>query len=43
MEIEKMIQILIYTHAFFGGIALLSGSVSIISKKGNKIQVFNPF
>jgi uncharacterized membrane protein len=38
MEIEKMIQILIYTHAFFGGIALLSGSVSIISKKGNKIH-----
>jgi uncharacterized membrane protein len=38
MEIEKIIQILIYTHAFFGGIALLSGSVSIISKKGNKIH-----
>jgi uncharacterized membrane protein len=38
MEIEKMIQILIYTHAFFGGIALLSGLVSIISKKGNKIH-----
>lgn len=38
MGIEKIIQILIYTHAFFGGIALLSGSVSIISKKGNEIH-----
>lgn len=33
-----MIQILIYTHAFFGGITLLSGLVSIVSKKGNKIH-----
>ena len=33
-----MIQNLIYTHAFLGGIALLSGLVSIISKKGNNIH-----
>ena len=37
-----MIQILIYTHAFFGGIALLSGSVSIISKKGKILEVVHP-
>lgn len=35
---EKPIQILIYTHAFFGGIALLSGFISIVTKKGKFIH-----
>ena len=35
---EKVIQVLIYIHAAFGGIALLAGFVSIIAKKGNKIH-----
>jgi uncharacterized membrane protein len=35
---EKMIQILIYIHATFGGIALLAGLVSIIAKKGKMIH-----
>jgi uncharacterized membrane protein len=33
---EQFIRILIYIHAFFGGIALLTGLVSILVKKGNK-------
>ena len=33
---EKTIQILIYIHAAFGGIALLAGLISIIAKKGKK-------
>ena len=33
---EKFIQTLIYIHAFFGGVALLSGLVSMVAKKGNK-------
>ncbi|MFT5791669.1 MAG: putative membrane protein [Saprospiraceae bacterium] len=35
---EKMIQIVIYIHAAFGGIALLAGLVSIIAKKGKNIH-----
>ena len=35
---EKMIQILIYVHAAFGGFALLAGLVSIIAKKGKHIH-----
>ncbi len=35
---EKTIQILIYIHAIFGGIALLSGFISIIVKKGKTIH-----
>lgn len=35
---EKTIQILIYIHAAFGGLALLSGLVSIIASKGNTIH-----
>jgi uncharacterized membrane protein len=35
---EKTIQILIYIHASFGGIALLAGLISIIAKKGNNIH-----
>ncbi|WP_196887971.1 DUF2306 domain-containing protein [Aureivirga sp. CE67] len=35
---EKTIQILIFIHAFLGGIALVSGLVSILAKKGNKLH-----
>lgn len=35
---ENTIQILIYIHAAFGGIALLAGLVSIIAKKGKNIH-----
>lgn len=35
---EKTIQILIYVHAAFGGIALLAGLISIIAKKGKTIH-----
>jgi uncharacterized membrane protein len=35
---EKTIQIFIYIHAAFGGIALLAGLVSIIAKKGKTIH-----
>ncbi|MGV7105768.1 hypothetical protein [Flavobacterium sp. U410] len=31
---ERIITILIYTHAFFGGIGLLTGIINIIAKKG---------
>ena len=35
---EQTIQILIYLHAAFGGIALFAGLLSIITKKGQKIH-----
>ena len=35
MEIENITQILIFTHVGFGSIALISGTISIITKKGN--------
>lgn len=35
---EKTIQILIYIHAVFGGIALVAGLTSIIAKKGKTIH-----
>lgn len=35
---EKTIQILIYIHAAFGGIALLAGFVSMIAKKGQIVH-----
>ncbi len=38
MELEKFIQILILIHAGFGGIALISGLVALITKKGRKIH-----
>ncbi len=38
MELEKIAQILIYIHAGFGGIALLSGGLAIIVRKGNKVH-----
>ena len=31
---EQTIQILIYIHAFFGGIGLITGMISIFVKKG---------
>lgn len=36
MNQAQIIQILIYSHALFGGIALLSGFISLIVKKGKK-------
>lgn len=35
---EKSIQILIFIHASFGGIALISGLISMIAKKGKNIH-----
>lgn len=35
---EQTIKILIYTHASFGAIALLSGLISIVVKKGNSVH-----
>ena len=37
METEKIAEILIYIHAGFGGIALLTGGIALIVKKGNNI------
>ena len=36
MITEQFISILIFTHAFFGGVALLSGMIALIAKKGKK-------
>lgn len=33
---EPLIQVLIYTHAFMGGLGLLSGAVSIMTQKGGR-------
>lgn len=35
---DKLIQILIFIHASFGGIALISGLISMITKKGETIH-----
>ncbi|WP_281987489.1 hypothetical protein [Aquimarina aggregata] len=35
---EQTIKIFIYIHAFFGGLGLLTGIVSIIAKKGTKLH-----
>lgn len=35
---EKTIQVLIYIHAAFGGIALLTGFVAILAKKGKTLH-----
>ena len=35
---ENTIQILIYIHAAFGGIALFAGFISMLAKKGNSIH-----
>jgi len=38
LELELFSQTLIYVHAILGGIALLSGGVSLIAKKGRKVH-----
>lgn len=38
MNQEQIIKFLIYSHALFGGVALLSGLISLIVKKGKKIH-----
>lgn len=38
MEIEKITGILIFAHAFFGSLALISGAISLLVKKGNRIH-----
>lgn len=38
MEIEKIAQTLIYTHAGFGGISLLAGGLALVAKKGSQIH-----
>lgn len=38
MEIENIAQILIFTHVGFGGIALISGAISLIAKKGKLLH-----
>ena len=35
---EEMIKILIYVHAFFGGLGLITGFGSIIVKKGSRLH-----
>lgn len=35
---EEVIQILIFNHAFFGGLGLISGIISVIVKKGSSIH-----
>lgn len=35
MDLESVIQILIYAHAGFGGLALLTGTFALIAKKGS--------
>ncbi len=35
---EQTIQILIYIHAFFGGLGLITGILSIITKKGSPLH-----
>lgn len=38
MEIANITKILIITHIIFGSIALISGTISLITKKGNKLH-----
>jgi len=38
MENEKLIELLIYSHAVFGGIALISGLIALMVKKGKVIH-----
>lgn len=35
---ENLVKIIIYIHAFFGGIGLISGTVVMVTKKGNAIH-----
>ena len=36
---ENFIKILIYIHAFFGGIGLIAGTVIMFAKKGNQLHL----
>lgn len=38
MDIEQIITILIYVHAFFGGLGLITGIISVVVKKGGGIH-----
>jgi len=38
MQLENIIQIIIYLHAGLGGIALLAGATALIVKKGGKVH-----
>ena len=38
MELEKLIQLFIYIHAGFGGIALLTGGIALGTKKGSSVH-----
>ena len=38
MEIEQIARALIFIHAGFGGIALVSGGISLLTKKGNSLH-----
>ena len=35
---ESIAQVLIYVHAAFGGLALLSGGIALSAKKGRKLH-----
>ena len=36
---ENLVKIIIYIHAFFGGIGLLAGTAVMFAKKGNQLHV----
>lgn len=38
MDLEQIIQVLIYTHAALGGIALISGAIALIVSKGSDLH-----
>ena len=38
MEIEQLARVLLFIHAGFGGIALVSGAISLVTKKGNPLH-----
>jgi uncharacterized membrane protein len=38
MELERIAKIIIYIHAGFGGIALLTGGIALMVKKGGKVH-----
>ena len=35
---ENLVKIIIYIHAFFGGIGLLAGTAVMFAKKGNQLH-----
>ena len=38
---ENLVKIIIYIHAFFGGIGLVAGTAVMIIKKGNSTITLN--